>query len=231
MSDETSKTNLHRDQAFFDAYFSSSVIDIGCGEDLVVPHARPFDVAQGDANCITKFVSETFACVHSSHCLEHMNDPAAALREWWQLVAPEGHLIVVIPDEALYEQGYWPSLFNTDHKWAFSLSLARCGKAHILNPVSLVAQLPGANILSVEIQDIDYDYRIRRNGEAIGPALRRSFARRQQWIEGIHPVLLKKICRLLNRVPSKIELLRGYPVDQTCEATLAQIQIIARKCE
>jgi hypothetical protein len=69
MSDETSKTNLLRGQAFFDAYFSSSVIDVGCGDDVVAPHARPFDVAHGDANCITKFVSETFACVHSSHCL------------------------------------------------------------------------------------------------------------------------------------------------------------------
>jgi SAM-dependent methyltransferase len=241
MSDETSKTNHLRDQAFFDVYLSSSVIDIGCGEDLVVPHARPFDVAHGDANCITKFVSETFACVHSSHCLEHMNDPAAVLREWWQLVAPGGHLIVVIPDEALYEQGYWPSLFNPDHKWAFSLSLARCGKAHVLNPVSLVARLPGARISNVEIQDSGYDYRIRRNGEAMGPALRRSFARRQQWIEEIRPVWLKKVFRLLNRIPSRIEFLRGYPVDQTCETTLgqirvceialAQIQIIARKDE
>jgi hypothetical protein len=63
-----------------------------------------------------------------------MNDPAAALSEWWQLVAPKGHLIVMIPDEALYEQGYWPSLFNPDRKCAFSLSRIRMRKKHVFNP-------------------------------------------------------------------------------------------------
>jgi SAM-dependent methyltransferase len=231
MSNEASKTNLLRDQAFFDAYLSSSVIDIGCGGDVVVPHARPFDVIHGDANCITKFVGETFACAHSSHCLEHMNDPAAALGEWWQLVAPGGHLIVVIPDEGLYEQGYWPSLFNSDHKWAFSLSRTRCAKKHVLDAVSLVAQLPGARILSVEIQDAGYDYGIGKNGKAIGRALHRGFMWRQNRIAGIRPGWLKKGCRLLDRMLSRVEFLLGRPVDQTLGTALAQIQIVAEKDE
>jgi SAM-dependent methyltransferase len=229
MTDETSKTNLLRGQAFFDTYLSSSVIDIGCGGDVVAPHARPFDMAHGDANCITRFVDETFACVHSSHCLEHMNDPVAALGEWWQLVAPGGHLIIVIPDEALYEQGYWPSLFNSDHKWAFSLSLTGCRKKHVLNPVALIARLPDARILSVEIHDAGYDYGKKKNGEAIGRALHR-FAALHGVAEG-KGGYLRKVCRILNRILSRIEFLLGRPVDQLRGTALAQIQIIARKDE
>ena len=48
-----------------------------------------------------------FDFVFSSHCLEHMQDPVKcpSLRDWWQLVRPGGVLIVIVPDEDLYEQG------------------------------------------------------------------------------------------------------------------------------
>jgi hypothetical protein len=45
-----------------------------------------------------------------------MHDPEAALRQWWALVRPGGYLVVVVPHEDLYEQGMWPSAFNSDHK-------------------------------------------------------------------------------------------------------------------
>lgn len=69
------KTNALRDEAFKNRYLAGSVIDIGCGSDLVVPHATPFDLAHGDAQFIVDFYpAESFDCVHSSHCLEHMKD-------------------------------------------------------------------------------------------------------------------------------------------------------------
>jgi hypothetical protein len=42
-----------------------------------------------------------------------------ALARWWELVRPGGFLVFTVPDEAMYEQGVWPSTFNTDHKWSF----------------------------------------------------------------------------------------------------------------
>src|SRR4051794_15690432 len=101
--DETSKTK----RLWTDAerqLLTGKGIDIGCGRDPVFPGVRGFDVADGDANCITKFVSDTFDFVYSSHCLEHMHEPAAALAEWWKLVKPGGVLVVIVPDEDLYEQ-------------------------------------------------------------------------------------------------------------------------------
>src|SRR5262245_54112280 len=68
-------------------------IDIGCGQDPVRPNVRRFDVEDGDANEITKYVHEQFDFVYASHCLEHMRDPRKALLEWWQLVRAGGHLL------------------------------------------------------------------------------------------------------------------------------------------
>ena len=38
--------------------FKGSGLDIGAGEDLIHPSAKPFDKAQGDANRIDEFLSE-----------------------------------------------------------------------------------------------------------------------------------------------------------------------------
>src|SRR2546425_2665638 len=87
-------------------------IDIGCGPDPVLPNVDRFDFEQGDANTITRYVQKQYDFVFSSHTLEHMVDPYAALGEWFALVKPGGHLIVLVPDEDLYEQGHFPSIFR-----------------------------------------------------------------------------------------------------------------------
>lgn len=230
MSNETAKSNRLRGPEFFEIYLSSSVIDIGCGTDVVVPHARPFDIGDGDANRITAFVSETFDCVYSSHCLEHMYDPVAALREWWSLVAPSGYLVVVVPDEALYEQGYWPSLFNPDHKASFTLDQERQVNGRTVhNLPRLVAELPGATLLGTELQDVGYDHRLTKHGEAKGLALHRFYRWRETWIAKIRLRLLRGACYRAHLFISALEALLGRPVDQTLGEALAQIQIVARK--
>src|SRR5262245_895099 len=113
---ESAKTNQIRGKEFMDRYFQGRVIDIGCGTDLAVTHAEPFDSEHGDANRVLDYLQpEQYDCVHSSHCLEHMAHPEQALRDWWALVKPGGYLVLVVPHEDLYEQGVWPSRFNPDH--------------------------------------------------------------------------------------------------------------------
>ena len=51
-----------------------------------------------------------------------MRDPRSAIAQWWGLVKPGGVLFVIVPDEDLYEQGFWPSRFNCDHKWTFTIA-------------------------------------------------------------------------------------------------------------
>ena len=141
---EASKTNRVRDDAFRSRYFAGSVLDIGSGPDPVVPHAQPFDREHGDANEIARYLAGAeFDCVHSSHCLEHMNNARDALAQWWSLVRPGGYLVITVPDEELYEQGFWPSQFNVEHHSTFRL------EGPPRSPVSydlraLLSALPGA---------------------------------------------------------------------------------------
>ena len=108
---ETEKTNKLRGSKFLEQYMSGKLIDIGAGKDLVCEWAERFDIEDGDANFITSYRKKaSYDTVHSSHCLEHMFDPKSALKEWWELVKPNGYMIIVVPDENLYEQGIWPAI-------------------------------------------------------------------------------------------------------------------------
>ncbi len=49
MGFEARKTSQIRDATFAQTYLSGTVLDIGCGPDLVVPSAQPFDLEHGDA--------------------------------------------------------------------------------------------------------------------------------------------------------------------------------------
>ena len=70
MSAESSKTRRLRGAGFEEKYLRGRVIDIGCGPDLVVPHAEPFDVEHGDAQLIaTLRPNGAYDAVCSSHCL------------------------------------------------------------------------------------------------------------------------------------------------------------------
>jgi len=89
--DEATKTSQIRGEDFAERYLSGRVIDIGAGEDLVVPHAEPFDKEHGNGNYIDRYREpESYDCVHSSHCLEHMDNPEDAIGRWWRLVKPGG---------------------------------------------------------------------------------------------------------------------------------------------
>jgi SAM-dependent methyltransferase len=202
------------------------VIDIGCGPDLVVPHAEPFDLKDGDAQEIGRFRERgAYDAVCSFHCLEHMRDVPRALGQWWELIRDGGYLVLVVPDEDLYEQGGWPSLFNADHKATF-----RFKKATSWSPVSydverLVIALPGAEVLSCELHDIGYDYSLKKT--VLTGADRLLY--RMHWACGAVGRRLGDFGRRLNRINDRLFASFNTPVDQTQGPALAQIQVIARK--
>ncbi|MDQ7059601.1 MAG: methyltransferase domain-containing protein [Sulfurimonas sp.] len=136
--------------------FLGNGIDIGCGLDPIMPTARPFDMDDGDANEITKYVDTKYDYVFSSHCLEHMHNPKNAIKEWWKLVKTNGHLIFTVPDEDLYEQGYFPSLFNYDHKSTFTISKRSSWSDKSHNVLDLVHSLDNHKLIKIELQDLGY---------------------------------------------------------------------------
>src|SRR2546421_2611378 len=121
MGQETSKANSRRiAEGYFERYLVGHGIDIGCGDDPITADCACWDLPQGDAQYVSGLPNERFDWVYSSHCLEHLADPFVAIRRWWDILRPEGYLLVVVPDEDLYEQGYWPSRFNAGHRWTFT---------------------------------------------------------------------------------------------------------------
>ena len=223
--DEARKTNALRGEDFIRKYLSGKVIDIGAGKDLVCEHAERFDRDDGDANVISRFrPANHYDAVHSSHCLEHMRDPAAALREWWSLVKPGGYLVVVVPDEDLYEQGIWPSIFNRDHKATFRLDKPESWSAVSYDIRDLVRGLPRCEIISAEIQDAHYDYSLRmKHGDV---------RRKRAWWLRLAKSIGMRVPLVGRRLRIRFENLavrHGVPLDQTTRDALAQIQVVARK--
>jgi SAM-dependent methyltransferase len=142
-------------------YFVGDGLDVGSGGDPLgrvaplFPRIRSvvhFDRPDGDAQTLAKYPADRFDFVHSSHCLEHVRDPVEALRNWVRVVRPGGHVVVLVPDEDLYEQGVWPSTFNGDHKHTFTVHKAASWSPVSVNLTALFAAVADrAEVLKVEV--------------------------------------------------------------------------------
>jgi SAM-dependent methyltransferase len=223
--DEASKTNRFRTPEFFNTYFSGAVLDIGAGQDLVCPHAKGFDLIDGDANLLDEyFPPGSFDTVNSSHSLEHMHDPVDALTRWWKLVKLGGHLVIVVPDEDMYEQGIWPSAFNADHKSTFRLN-----KVDSWSPVSydiekLCSSLAGSKVISAAHQSYNYDHSL------ILPSNLTPKRRYTRWQRRAFSILkrLPGGSGLVKNMQKKL-VKKGHPIDQTRYDASAQIEVIVQK--
>ncbi len=170
----------------FVRWFAGEGIDIGAGPDglhvwrslfPLMKSCRAWDQKDGDAQRMEHVPDATFDFVHSSHCLEHMRDPVEALSNWWRILRPNGHLVVIVPDEDLYEQALWPSAFNSDHKRTFTLwkpsrhATVEEYRAHAswspasVNVLDLVTRLAAEGGRPLLIQRLEHTYRFERPPE------------------------------------------------------------------
>jgi SAM-dependent methyltransferase len=228
MGNETSKTNKIRGQKFIDKYFQGKVIDIGGGSDSVVPHAKVFDLADGDAQFITKYEKiEHYDCVYSSHCLEHMVDVPNAVSQWWSLVNRGGYMVITVPHEDLYEQKIWPPIFNDDHKATFRLNQKTSWSDVSYDLYELCNALPDVIILEAKIQDNNYNYDLQYK------KFTKKFRKIQRW-QFSKNGLKRLFGRAIYKILYKSYYLNnnqntGIPIDQTSGNALAQIQIVLQK--
>ena len=114
---ETSKAKGRRTrEGFFDKFVKSNGLDIGYGGDLISPNAVGWDFEHGDAQFLYGLEDEKFDFVYSSHTLEHMQDQAIAIKNWYRVLKKDGFLILYIPHRDLYEKKKTlPSRFNPTH--------------------------------------------------------------------------------------------------------------------
>lgn len=110
-------------------YTRGQGLDLGCGGHKLWPHAIGVDnyaaTAQFGASMkpdvvsscerLSIFGSASVDWVFSSHLLEHIQDTAAALREWWRVLKPGGFLVLYLPHGDFYPKVGEPGA-NPDHK-------------------------------------------------------------------------------------------------------------------
>ena len=159
--DESLKTNKIISQKFFTKSLSGRVVDIETEQDLVIPTEERFDLEDGDANYIKQSrKNESFYTVHSSHFLGYMFNTTNALNEWWLLVKRDGYLILVAPEEDLYEKSNWVRLFHGDHANIFGYKNISWSPESF-DVEELVKKLSDVQIISAEIIDKYYDYQFK----------------------------------------------------------------------
>jgi len=158
---EASKAMNRRGTVLNNKLFAGNGIDIGAGPDCIDKFgykAYNWDLKDGDAQFLESVKDNYCDFVHSSHCLEHMNSVRIAMKNWIRVCKPGGYIVVIIPDEQLYEHNMWPSKFNWDHKWSFRIwSKDTLHKKHI-NVVDMLTWHPGVEIISITRNEEGFDF-------------------------------------------------------------------------
>jgi SAM-dependent methyltransferase len=172
---ETSKSIFSkiRDSRFATRYLIGNGIDIGSGPDSISQYmeffplsssCRDWDLKDGDAQYMSGVPDSTFDFVYSSHCLEHMENPLVALNNWLRILKPGGHLLILVPDEDLYEQGVFPSTFNPDHKHTFTIYKEKSWSPASINLLHLFSQISyPTQVLKIELLDATYRFKTNQS--------------------------------------------------------------------
>ena len=123
LTKETAKARARRQrEGFFERFCTGHGIDIGYGGDPVVSGCDVWDIEHGDAQDLETIADGIYDFAYSSHLLEHLQDPARALSNWWRILKPGGYLILYVSDRELYEKKQTlPSRFSLDHRHFFLL--------------------------------------------------------------------------------------------------------------
>jgi SAM-dependent methyltransferase len=178
---ECSKSIQRRlaDSNFLRRYFVGAGIDIGGKPDPLASYQEFFPLMQaiktwdwedGDAQFLAGVGDEILDFVHSSHCLEHLVEPEAGLRNWFRVLKPGGYLIITVPDEDFYEQGTFPSAFNRNHKWTFAIFKSNSWSRRSINLLDLVRNLgPAAELVKIEQLAENYRFNLPRFDQTLTP--------------------------------------------------------------
>lgn len=177
MNELTKATKRRVHVPAFQRYFWGDGIDVGAGSDGMkkwmhlfpaVTSVREWDRPDGDAMLLQSVQDNAYNFLHSSHCLEHMADPYLAMRNWIRVVKPGSHLVIMVPDEDMYEQGVWPSRWNGDHKWTFTVYKQKSWSPKSVNLFDMLARS------TVEVERIevlrDFHLGLRGKDETMGDA-------------------------------------------------------------
>ncbi|HVI49708.1 MAG TPA: class I SAM-dependent methyltransferase [Candidatus Sulfotelmatobacter sp.] len=145
-----------------------NILDIGYKGNFynakpVLPHAMGVDFDTPGYDGLTlPFADASQDGVFSCHCLEHIPDPKAAVREWMRVLKTGGYLVVIVPHQHLYEKRPAPpSPWNDGH-------------VNFFTPATLLAAVENAlpansyRLRHLADNDFAYDYAIGPERHAVG---------------------------------------------------------------
>lgn len=168
-----------QDSNFLRKYFVGNGVDIGGKPDPLSLYSEFFplmkdvkvwDLEDGDAQFMESVADNSLDFVNSSHCLEHLRDPAEGLRNWLRILKPGGYIVALVPDEDLYEQGIFPSSYNLDHKHTFTLNKAKSWNPASINLLPLLCDLGAeAQVEKVELLTASYRFDLPRYDQTATP--------------------------------------------------------------
>ena len=178
---ECSKSIARRlsDINFTSKYFVGNGVDIGGKPDPLglyqelfcqMKSVNTWDWEDGDAEIMAGVPDGMYDFVHSSHCLEHLVNPLEGIKNWVRIVRPGGYLVVTVPDEDLYEQGVFPSTFNRDHKWTFTIFKHKSWSSRSINILDLVRDFgEEAELVRLEQLSASYRFELPRYDQTLTP--------------------------------------------------------------
>jgi SAM-dependent methyltransferase len=156
--------HLRRVRRFLDPRADERLLEVGCSRGYLTrlvqqlaPDTRGIDlnaeaIARGvthglavmDAQCLA-FADESFDKVFSFHCIEHIADLGAALREVERVLRPGGSLLLVYPAEPVR------GLYVIPTAWMLFRNPLRARELHLhrLSPRRLRAVLKGTSLTIV----------------------------------------------------------------------------------
>jgi SAM-dependent methyltransferase len=170
---ETSKAAARRRrEGWFRRYAPPHLagIDIGCQRDPLNQTFRRYDRIFGDpdATWMEGVPDAAFTTVYASHVLEHLAQPVDALKSWYRIARPGGHVIILVPHRDLYEKRRWPpSRWNPEHQWFF-LPDADDPPRTLNLRVLLEAALPAGELVSYTVLRDGYDDTLGADTHPIG---------------------------------------------------------------
>ncbi|OOY33907.1 methyltransferase domain-containing protein [Solemya velum gill symbiont] len=178
---ECSKSIQRRlsDSGFLRNYFVGVGMDIGGKPDPLslykelfplMESVKTWDLEDGNAQFLNGVTDCSMDFVHSSHCLEHLVDPHEGLGNWFRVVREGGYLVITVPDEDLYEQGKFPSTFNSDHKWTFTIFKTQSWSDRSVNILDMVRDLgSAAEVVRIEQLSSTYRFDLPRFDQTLTP--------------------------------------------------------------
>lgn len=163
-----------RGETFWNNVFTGNGLCVGNEDNMLkkewYPNIKTIETGTGRWYYdLQTFKAESFDFVNLGECLEHETSVFTAALAWLHLVKPGGHLVVTVPDFNLYEAKKWPSVFNVDHKWSFSIGGKKEHEQH-LSVLEFLSKMPGIQVLRINLADSNYNYADSETDQTLGRA-------------------------------------------------------------